>query len=145
MPSAIGSFARRLAFPIRRLQQLAQRHFHFAAVGQLDADRVLAGNRRENVDAFGAGRAGEVALQTNDLVHAHAFGGINFVAGDGRSLGDVAGRDRMPNWPSVSIKRLLDFLQLRRIGRDTAFAVVFLEQIDSGQLVVFGIPFLSRC
>ena len=51
----------------------------------------------------------------------------------------------MPNWPNVSISVCLDFLQLRRIGRDTAFAVVLLEQIDSGQLIVFGIPFLRRC
>ena len=36
-------------FPILRLQQLAQRHFHFARVRQLDADRVLAGNWRENL------------------------------------------------------------------------------------------------
>ena len=123
-----------------RLQQLAQRHFHFAAVRQLDADRVLARNRRENVDALGAGRAGQVALQTNDLVHAHAFRWINFVAGDGRTFRDVAGRHRNSELAKRFDQRLLDLLQLRRIGRGPAFDIVFIEQIDSGQRVIFGIP-----
>ena len=127
------------------MQQLAQRHLHLAGVRQLDADRVLAGNGRENVDPFGAGRAGEVALQTNDLVHPHAFGRIDFVAGDRRALGDVARRHRNAELPERFDQSLLDLLQLRRIGRDPAFAVVFVEQIDSGQLIIFGIPFLSRC
>ena len=81
-------------FPICRLQQLAQRHFHFATVCQLDPDRVLAGNRRENVDPLRARGARQVALEADDLVHPHAFRGINFVAGDGRTFRDIAGRDR---------------------------------------------------
>ena len=92
-----------LALPILRFQQLAQRDFYFAAVGDLDADGVLAGNGREDIDPLGARGAGEVALQAHDLVHAHAFRRIDFVAGDGRALRDVARGHLMPNWPSVSI------------------------------------------
>jgi hypothetical protein len=46
------------------LHQLAQRHHHFAAVGQFDSDRVLAGNGRENVDAFRASGARWVVATT---------------------------------------------------------------------------------
>ena len=122
------------------MQQLAQRHLHFAAVGDLDADGVLAGNRREDVDPLGAGGAGQVALQANDLVHAHAFGRINFVAGDRRTFRDVAGGDRDPELAERFDQRLLDLLQFRRIGRGPAFDIVLIEQIDPGQRVIFGIP-----
>ena len=85
-----------LRVPILRLEQLAQSHFDFAAVRQLDPDRVLARNRREDIDPFRARRARQIALQTNDLVHPHAFRRIDFVAGDGRTLRDVAGRHWNP-------------------------------------------------
>ena len=80
-------------FPICRFQQLAQCHRDFARVRELDADGVLAGDRREDVDSLGAGRARQIALEADDLVHSHAFGRINFVARDRRTFRDVAGRN----------------------------------------------------
>ncbi len=130
--------------PIFRLQQLAQSHLHFAAVRQFDADGVLAGDGRENIDPFRACGTGEVAFQTNDLVHPHTFCGINFVAGDGRSLRDVAGRDCDPELAEGFDQNLLDVLQFGGIGRDSALRIVRIEQIDSGQLVIFAVPFLRR-
>ena len=79
--------------PILRLEQLTQCHLHLARVRQLDADRVLAGNRREDVDSFRPRCPGEVALERHDLVHSHAFGRVNFVARDRRTFRDVAGRN----------------------------------------------------
>ena len=132
------------AVPVRRLQQLAQRDFYFAAVGQLDADGVLARNRRENVDPLGAGGAGEVALQTDDLVHPHAFGRIDFVARDRRAFGDVARRHLDAELAERFDQDLLDALQFRRIGRDPSFPIVLVEEIEPGQRVVFRVPILGR-
>ena len=94
------------------MQHFAQFHGHFPTVRQLDADRVLAGDRRENVDSLGAGRARQIALEADDLVHSHAFGRINFVARDRRAFGDVAGCDCDAKLRECLDQNLLDFLQL---------------------------------
>ena len=52
----------------------------------------------------------QVALEANDLVHAHALGWINFVAGDRRAFGDVAGRDRDPKLAEGFDQDLLNVL-----------------------------------
>ena len=64
-----------------------------AGVGDLDADGVLAGDGGEDIDAFGAGGAGDVCLELGNAGNAEAGGGVDFVTGDGRSAGDVAGSD----------------------------------------------------
>ena len=52
----------RLGFlPILRLKQFAQRHFHFAGVGQFNSDGVFAGNWSKDVDPFGTGRSSQIA------------------------------------------------------------------------------------
>ena len=48
---------------LRIVQQLAQRHGDLLAVSNFDADRVLARDRREDVDPFRAGGAREVGLK----------------------------------------------------------------------------------
>ena len=103
--------------PIFRLQQLAQRDFHFARIGELDADGVFAGDRRQDVDPLRARGAGEVALEADDFVHAHAFRRINFVAGDRRTFGDVAGRDLDSELLERVDQRLLNLRELRRDRR----------------------------
>ena len=80
-------------FPIGRFKQLAQRHRDFARVCQLDTDRVFPGDGRENVNPLRSGGAREVALETHDFVHSHAFGRINFVTRNRRAFGNVAGRN----------------------------------------------------
>ena len=122
------------------MQQFAQGDFHFAAVRQLDADGVLAGNGSEDVDSFGARGAGEVALQTDDLVHPHAFGGINFVAGDGGTFCDVARRNRDAELGERFDERLLDVFEFGGIGRHPPFAVMLIEEIDARQLIIFALP-----
>ena len=46
----------------------------------------------------------------------------------------------MPNCAERFDQGLLDVLQLGRIGRDPAFDIVFIEQIEPGQRVIFGVP-----
>ena len=55
------------------LEQFADRHDDLVAVRQLDAHGVLAGNRREDVDALGPGGAGEVGFEIGDAAHAQAI------------------------------------------------------------------------
>ena len=126
------------------MEQLAQRHLHLARVRQLDPDRVLARNRRENIDPLRARRARQVAFERHDLVHPHAFGRINFVARDRRTFGDITRRDRDPELRQRLDQDLLDLLQLRWIGRGPALGVVFVQEIKSGQRVVFRVPGLTR-
>ena len=102
-----------------------QRNGDFLAVRQLDADRVLAGNRRENVDPLGTSGAGDVALQAQ-IGTPQAGGRIDFVARDRRPFRDVTRRDRNSELGQRFDQDLLNFLQLRRIGRDAAFDVVLI-------------------
>ena len=123
--------------PVLRLEQLAQRHLDFAAVGDLDADGVLAGNGREDVDALGAGRAREVALERDDLVHAHALGGIDLVARDRRAFGDVARRDADPELHERVDEDRLDRAQFLRVRRGASVEAVGFKQAEIGQRIVF--------
>src|SRR5580692_4009165 len=76
-------------FPIGRLHEFTQFYRHFSAVRQFDAHSVFSWNRRENINPFGTRGSSEVTLEAYNLVHTHAFGRIDFVAGDGWPLGDV--------------------------------------------------------
>src|SRR5204863_6340631 len=75
--------------PIGRLEELAQFHRDLAGIGKLNANSVFPGDRRENVDSFGARCSCKIALKAHNLVHAHALGRINFVARNGWTLRDV--------------------------------------------------------
>src|SRR5437764_1401643 len=50
---------------------------------------VLPGDRRQNVDSFGARCSCKIALKAHNLVHAHALGRINFVPRNGWTFRDV--------------------------------------------------------
>src|SRR5262249_60092824 len=76
-------------FPIGRLEELAQFHSHLAAIGKLNSNSVFAGNRSKNVDSFCARSSCKVALETYNLVHAHALGRINFIPRDCWTLRDI--------------------------------------------------------
>ena len=56
------------------------------SVGHLHADRAFARDRRENVDAFGFERGGDVVAQRGDLFQLHARRRVQFIAGNGRAL-----------------------------------------------------------
>ena len=75
------------------VQELVERHGDLAGVRDLDADGVLAGDGGEDVDALGAGGAGDVRLKLRDAGNAEAGGGINLVTRDRGAAGDIAGRD----------------------------------------------------
>ena len=55
-----GGFTR---LPRLALEELPNADLHLAGVGNLDTDRVLAGNRGQNIDPLGARGAGEVLLE----------------------------------------------------------------------------------
>ena len=56
----------------RVLEDVAELHDPPARVGHLDADRGLAGDRREDADVGRGQRVGEVVLELGDLAHLHA-------------------------------------------------------------------------
>ena len=77
--------------PLVAFEEFAEDDFDFFAVGDFDADGVLAGNGREDVDFFGPGSAGDIFFQIGDTIDAHAARRIDLEAGDGGAAGDVAG------------------------------------------------------
>src|SRR5262245_13486430 len=96
--------------PIVRLEELAQFHRHLSGVSKFNPNGVFAGNRRENVDSLSARSSCKVALETHDLVHAHAFSRVNFVPRDGGTLCDVT-RSYCDSKLSQRVdENLLDFL-----------------------------------
>ena len=58
-------------------------------VGHLDADRRLAGDRREQPDVVGGHRVGDVAGQRGDLLDLDAGPELDLVAGDRRAAGEA--------------------------------------------------------
>ena len=76
--------------PVRRVpEHVAERDDAAVAVGDLDADRALARDRREDPDLGRGERVGEVVLEVRDLRHLHAGRELQLVAGDVRA-GDRA-------------------------------------------------------
>ena len=131
--------ARFCFFPVRGLEKFTQRYFHFARIRDLDPDGILARNRRENVDAFGAGRAGDVALETHDLVYAHAFRRVDFIARDRWPFGDVASGHGDSKMSKRFNHRLLHALEFCWIHRCSSFLVVLVQEIESRQHILFRI------
>ena len=70
-------------------EHVAERDDAAVAVGDLDADRALARDRREDPDLGRGERVGEVVLEVRDLRHLHAGRELELVAGDVRA-GDRA-------------------------------------------------------
>jgi len=81
------------AGPLAGLQQIAEQHLDFGGVGDLDGHGVPARDGGEDVDALRLHGAGQVALQIDDALHADAGSGVELVAGDGRTAGDIARAD----------------------------------------------------
>src|SRR5262249_37868038 len=103
-----------------------------AAVGKLNANGVLSGNWRENINSFGACRPRKVTLKTNNLVHAHALRRVNFVARNGWTFCDVTGPYGDSELSQRFNQNLLDLLEFGRICGCARFKIVFLEQINPG-------------
>src|SRR5207249_8436099 len=108
-----------------------------SCVRQLDADRVFAGDRRENIDPLSASRSGKVSLQADNLVHTHAFGRVHFVASDGGAFGNVAGRHCNAELCQRIDQDLPDLLEFGVIGGGPTFATVFVEQTEQWQDILF--------
>ena len=76
--------------PFLGFEQVAHDDLGFDGVGDFDADGAFAGDGGEDVDALGLEHSGDVVGERGDAFELHAGGRMHFVAGDGRSLGDVA-------------------------------------------------------
>ena len=120
----------------RVLDEFAHRNRDFVDVGNFDADGVFTGNGREDVDAFRFGGARQIVFEGGDAVHAQPFLWINFVAGDGRSAGDVARGDVDAKCFEGADDRLLGGEQGAFICWLVQASVFHGEQIQVGQLVV---------
>src|SRR6266550_3573781 len=71
---------------------------------------VLPGNRREDVDSFGARCSCKVALEAHDFVHPDAFGRIDFIPRDSWTFRDVARPNGNAKLRQSLDQDLLDFL-----------------------------------
>ena len=129
-----GGLAPRILF-----EQLAQGDFHFLRVGDFDADRVLAGNRREDIDPLGAGGAGDVALKGDNLVHPHAHIGINFVAGNRGALGDRAGCGLDAELSQRVDDEHLDIFQLLAIEGFAVALILGIQQLRPGHHIILEV------
>ena len=69
----------------RVLVDVAEVHDLAPRVGDLDADRLLAGDRRQDADVGGGQRVGEVVLELRDLGHLDSRCQPDLVARDVRS------------------------------------------------------------
>ena len=122
---------------LRIVQQLAQRHGDLLAVGNFDADRVLARDRSEDVDSFRAGGACEVSLELRNSRNAQTGRRVNFVARDRRAARDIARSD----FDAEGLERVDDdplrLNQLIAIGLRRIFRIDRIEHIKARQLVVF--------
>jgi len=130
-----GNFRLRIA-PFVRLEQVAHDDFGFDVIRHLDAHGAFAGHGREDVDALGLERGGDVVRERGDFFQLHPGRGMQFVAGDGRAFGDVAERnfdlelrERLLHEPRVGHEFLLG------LGRLEGHVRV-LEKIHRWQLVI---------
>ncbi len=71
----------------RRVQHVGQANHLTVGVGDLDTDRGLAGDRREQAHVVGCRGVGDVALQRGDLLDLHARTEFDLVSRDGRPAG----------------------------------------------------------
>ena len=125
-----GSLGR---FPGLALEELPDTNLHLTGVGDLDTDGVLAGNRRQDVDALGASGTGEVFFQSGDALHPDSDGRIHLVPRDGWPLGDVTGRCLDVKLSQRIEDDFLDRLERGRIGRLMRLVVVAFEKIERRQ------------
>ncbi len=119
-------------------EQFAEGDFLFFRVGDLDSDGVFAGDGGEDVDTFCAGGAGDVFFESDDPIHADAFGGVDLVAGDGGASGDVTWGDVDPELLQGIDDGVLDGEEFFWVGCFAVFEVWRIEQVEGGQFVVFA-------
>ena len=122
-------FGRR-ALPVVGFQDFAQGDLHLGRVGDLDPHRVLARNRREDVDPLRASGAGDVALEAGDSVHPHSAVGIYLKARDCRPAGNVARLGADAEMRQRLDDDALNRTQLVVIGRATSRLVQRVQQVD---------------
>ena len=100
----------------RRLHHVAEVHDPAAHVGDLDADRLLAGDRGEDADVRGGQRVREVVLELGDLADLDARRQAQLVAGDVRPR-DHADHARLDAEVAERLDELgRDLLLPRRVG-----------------------------
>ena len=122
--------------PFVRLEQIAHDDFRLDGIRHFDADGTFSRHGREDVDALGLERGGDVVGERGDFFQLHAGRGMQFVARDGRAFGDVAERnldvelrERLLHEPRVGHQFLL------RLGRLDGHVRV-LEKIHRRQLII---------
>ena len=80
--------------PILGFQQVPHHDLGLDRVGDFDADRTFSGHGRQNVNALGFQRGGDVVVERGNFFQLHTGRWMQFVAGDRRAFGNVAQLDR---------------------------------------------------
>ncbi len=122
--------------PFIGLEEIAHDDLGLHGVGDFDTDGGFAGDGREDVEAFGLEGGGDVVGEAGDLLEFDPGCGVEFVAGDGGTLGDVAGSDLdaelgegLDHEPGVGDELFLGFG-----GADGE--VGEMEEVDGGKLII---------
>ena len=122
--------------PFIGLEQIADDDLRLDEVGNLHADGTFSRHRRQDVNAFGFQRGGNVVIESGDFFELHAGRWMQFVAGDRRAFGDVA----QGNFDVELGQRLLDQASVGhqvflRFGRPNGW-VGIVEQVQRRQLII---------
>ena len=85
--------ARLVAASLNRLEQIAHDDFGLDRVWHFDANGTFSRHGREDVDALGLERGGNIVGERGDFFQLHAGRRMQFITRDGRAFGDVTGRN----------------------------------------------------
>ena len=120
------------------VENALHRHDARVLVRHLDTDCAFAGNGRDDADAEGGEREGDVVLEVSDFVDAHARRGGHFVERNGGADGSLDARNLYAKTAQHGDDTVLVGVLLRHVYRRAA-VVVMLQEVERGEAIVFEV------
>ena len=133
-----GQFHLRL-LELLRIEDRFHRYRRRLGIRNLDTHRTLAGHRRDDTNAEGCQRQGDIVLQILHLLDSYALSQRDLVEGDCRSDGGLDARDLHTKGAkhiddSVLVGRLLGHVDI-----GLTVVIVFLQQVERRVVVVLQV------
>ena len=118
------------------LKKFAERNRDFIVIRDLDTDGVFSWDWSEDIDALCLGGTSQVSFKLGNTADTETKAWVDFVTGDRRTTGNISGGDFNPE----GLTGIDDDL----LSREKLFAEIFrrfvallkLEEVESGELVV---------
>ena len=121
-----------------RIENALHRHDARVLVRHLDADCAFAGNGRDDADAEGREREGDVVLEVSDFVDAHAGRGGHLVERNRGANRSLDARNLYAETAQHGDDAVLVGVLLRHVYRRAA-VVVMLQEVERGEAIVFEV------